>query len=246
TLPAGALAITRMLLPLGYTLREIYSLDRLRMTGRAYVHVDFPEELPQFFVSELHPERFSPEFQKAVGHVTSSSRDPLSDKTRLLLSELDVRRVLTFARAAELLPGLLACFQRQHATPHLSDYETLLKESAEMAWIATEGNVFNHATDRVTSLEDLVIEQRRRGRPVKDIIEKSRSGRIRQSAFRADSVQRNFIGSDGTTVSRCVPGSFYEFIQREHVYDPLTGRWRIDLAFDSANAQGIFRMTTAA
>jgi hypothetical protein len=115
-----------------------------------------------------------------------------------------------------------------------------------MAWIATEGNAFNHATDRVPSLDALVAEQRRSGRPLKDTIETSRSGRVRQTAFRADRVEREFIDSDGTIVRRSVPGSFYEFIQRERMHDPVTGVSQLDLAFDSGNAQGIFKMTAAA
>jgi hypothetical protein len=115
-----------------------------------------------------------------------------------------------------------------------------------MAWIATEGNAFNHATDRVVSLDDLVAGQRRLGRPLKDTIETSRSGRVRQTALRADAVEREFIGADGSIVSRSVPGSFYEFIQRERFHDLVTGTTGLDLAFDSSNAQGIFKMTAAA
>jgi hypothetical protein len=245
-LPAGEQAITRVLLPLGYRRNAVYPLDRLGMTGRSYTHGDFPEDLPQFFVSELHPERFSPGFQKAVARVTASSRDVLTDSAQAALQELSVRHVLSFDRASTLLPTLLACFQRQHVDPTSSDYELLLGESAEMAWIATEGNVFNHATDRVPSLDELVEEQRRLGRPLKDTIETSRSGRVRQTAFRADPVERSFIDSNGAILRRTVPGSFYEFIQRERVRDLMTGAARLDLAFDSGNAQGIFKMTAAA
>lgn len=245
-LPAGERAITRLLIPLGYRLNAVYPLDRLGMTGRSYTHIDFPEDLPQFFVSELHPERFSPAFQDTVRRVTATSRDPLPDTAKRALLELDSSRHLSFDQASHLLPALLACFQRQHTTPHLADYETLLTESAEMAWIATEGNAFNHATDRVPSLEALVAQQRRLHRPLKDTIEVSRSGRVRQTAFRADAVERELIGADGTIVRRSVPGSFYEFIQRERMLDPVTGASRLDLAFDSRNAQGIFKMTAAA
>lgn len=245
-LPAGEEAITRVLLPLGYTLGAVYPLDRLGMTGRSYTHADFPEELPQFFVSELHPERFSPLFQAAVARVTASSRDPLTVVAKEALQELAARRSLPFDKAHEVLPSLLACFQRQHAAPSLEDYTTLLAESAEMAWIATEGNAFNHATDRVPSLEDVVEEQRSLSRPVKDSIEVSRSGRVRQTAFRADMVERDFVDSGGALVRRTVPGSFFEFIQRERLHDPATGTTRLDLAFDSRNAQGIFKMTAAA
>ena len=245
-LPAGEQAITRVLMPLGYRKSAVYPLDRLGMTGRSYTHSDFPEELPQFFVSELHPERFSPGFQKAVARVTASSRDPLTDFAKAALQDLSVRHVLSFHQASTLLPTLLACFQRQHADPAWSDYELLLTESAEMAWIATEGNVFNHATDRVSSLDALVEEQRKLGRPLKDTIETSRSGRVRQTAFRADLVERTFIDSNGASLRRTVPGSFYEFIQRERLRDLVTGVPRLDLAFDSGNAQGIFKMTAAA
>jgi hypothetical protein len=80
---------------------------------------------------------------------------------------------------------------------------------------------------------------------MKDTIETSRSGRVRQTAFRADPVARDFIGTDGGVVQRTVPGSFYEFIQRARLYDPAAGTWQLDLAFDSSNAQGIFKMTAA-
>jgi Domain of unknown function (DUF1338) len=245
-LPRGEAAITRVLVPLGYRLSHVYPLDRLGMTGRSYTHVDFPEELPQFFVSELHPERFSHAFQHAVARVTRTSRDPLTASAERALRELDTHHTLSFDAAAALLPTLLGCFHRQHLTPHASDYDILLAESAEMAWISTEGNAFNHATDRVASLDDLVAEQRRLGRPLKDTIETSRSGRVRQTAFRADPVIREFIDTHGLLTRRTVPGSFYEFIQRERLSDPVTGVSRLDLAFDSSNAQGIFKMTAAA
>src|SRR5947209_4983214 len=64
-LPAGQEAITRILRPLGYALNGVYPLERLRMTGRSHAQVDYPEDIAQFFISELHPERFSPEFQEA-------------------------------------------------------------------------------------------------------------------------------------------------------------------------------------
>jgi hypothetical protein len=245
-LPSGESAITRVLIPLGYRLGGVYPLDGLGMTGRSYTHIDFPEELPQFFVSELHPERFSPRFQLTVARVTESSRDPLSDDAKRSLYELELRDALSFRQASALLPELVTCFQRQHMIPRLGDYESLLAESAEMAWIATEGNAFNHATDRVPSLEALVLEQNRLSRPLKDVVETSRSGRVRQTAFRADPVEREFIAADGAVVRRKVPGSFYEFIEREQMVDPVTGLSRLDLAFDSSNAQGIFKMTAAA
>jgi hypothetical protein len=240
-LPAGQAAITRVLEPMGYVCTHTYPMPRLKMTGRSYTHRDFPEDLPQFFVSELHPEHFTHAFQDAVRRVTSASTDPLAAGDQELLATLKEKGWLPFEQAATLLPKLIACFTRRHGVPCLADYETLLAESAEMAWIATEGNAFNHATDRVTSLDDVVTRQRALGQRVKDDIEVSASDRVRQTALHADPVMRDFLGEDGTLHQREVPGSFFEFIQRT----ALPGESRLDLAFDTNNAQGIFKMTAA-
>jgi len=244
-LPPGEAAFTRILEPLGYKLNGVFPLDRIGMTGRSYAHQDCPDDIAQFFVSELHPGRFSPAFQAAVTRVLSSSQDPLSAKAHFLLHELARDGRLGFDDAAALLPELKACFGRQHAVPHLADYELLLAESAEMAWIATEGNMFNHVTDRVDDLLRVTQEQNALQRPMKQTIEVSKSGRIRQTAFKADMVLRQFVGSDGQLVERSVPGSFYEFITREHYLDSAADARKLDLGFDAANAQGIFKMTAA-
>ena len=247
-LPAGEAAFTRVLRPLGFELQGTYPLPRLKMTGRAYSHRDFPEEIAQFFVSELHPEQFSAPFQSAVTRVLSTSRDPLGPQDIADLEQLTRDGVLPLAQALRLLPQLLQCFDRQHGVFALDDYELLLAESAEMAWISTEGNAFNHATDRVDDVDAVAARQRALGRPIKDKVEVSASGRVRQTAFRAASVQREFITPEGR-VSREVPGSFYEFITRDALQtagaanDPVQPR--LDLAFDAGNATGIFGMTAA-
>ena len=68
---------------------------------------------------------------------------------------------------------------------------------------------------------------------------------MRQTAFRADPVDREFQDGAGTVIRR-VPGSFYEFITRDLIADSATGEQKLDLRFDSSNAQGIFKMTAAA
>jgi len=240
-LPPGETALTRILKPLGYRLNGNYPLDKLKMTGRSYAHVDDAENISQFFVSELHPERFSRGFQEAVTRILGNSVDPLTPAAFTLLNELERDGSLDMRQAAELLPVLVACFERQHAIPSLADYEILLAESAEMAWIATEGNAFNHATDRVPDVHQTADQQRALGRAIKPDVEISRSGRVRQTAFRADSVVRQFRTDTGVA-ERTVPGSFYEFISRDRFLD-AAGEDRLDLNFDTGNAQGIFKMT---
>lgn len=237
-LPAGHEAFRRILEPLGFEVRGVYPLERLAMTGRAYAHRDLPEHIAQFFVSELHPECFTEGFQRAVLRTVQSSRDPLPLASKAQLAELEQRGALSFDAAAELLPNLVACFDRQHREPTWADYQTMLRESKEMAWIATEGNAFNHATDRVADVEAVAAEQRRLGRPMKEQVEVSASGRVRQTAFRAARVERLFVGDDGALVAATVPGSFHEFIARDEEAPGV-----LDLRFDSGNATAIFRMT---
>jgi hypothetical protein len=245
-LPPGEAAFTRILKPLGYRLNGTYPLDRIKMTGRSYAHLDAPEHIAQFFVSELHPERFSAGFQQAVTNVVSSSLDPLTPQAVAWLAELERDAALPLVSACSLLPILVRCFDRQHATPRLADYLTLLGESAEMAWIATEGNAFNHVTDRVHDVFEVAQAQRDLGRPIKERVEVSKSGRVKQTAFQADPVERVFLDERDAQVRRVVPGSFYEFITRDSYVDEASGHITLDLGFDAGNATGIFKMTAAA
>ena len=237
-LPAGRAAFARILEPLGYRPGGTYPLDRIGMTGFAYVHEERPAEIPQYFVSELHPERFSPDFQAAVARVVGTSRDPLTPSDLAALDELAAAGSLAVSAAARLLPDLAACFDRQHDVPRLADYERIVAESEEMAWIATEGQLFNHATDRVGDVAAVADRQRKLGRPIKDALEVSASGRVIQTAFRAQSVERLFVDDEDRLVVRTVPGSFHELITRAR-----DESGELDLRFDPSNAQGIFVMT---
>ena len=237
-LPAGEAAFTRILEPLGYEMAAVYPLPALKMTGRAYRHRDLPEAIPQFFLSELHVERFDDDFAAAAARMFGTSRDPIDTATPASLDQLAAAGSIPLDAAIAALPRLAAAFGRHHDPAAVADYEILRAQSAEAAWIATEGNAFNHATDRVPDVAALADRLRGEGRPIKDKVEVSTSGRVRQTAFRADSVDRAF--ADG--IVRAVPGSFYEFISR--AVDPETGR--LDLGFDSNNATGIFAMTRAA
>lgn len=237
-LPPGQEAFARILKPLGYNMVGTYPLPRLKMTGQAWAQRDFPEDLPQFFVSELHVEQFDPEFGEAAKRVFGNSRDPIDNSTRAVLRHFERGGVVTIQQAARALRVVLSTFSCRHEIPNLADYELLLNRSPEAGWMATEGNAFNHATSRVPDVELEAERQRGLGRPVKDRVEVSRNGRVRQTAFHANKVLRSF--RDGGLVrTRAVPGCFYEIISRD--VDPATGR--LDLSFDSANATGIFAMT---
>jgi hypothetical protein len=240
-IPAGAAAFARILEPTGYKVADHYPLERLKMTGVVFCHADCPDAIAQFFVSELYVDRFSPAFAAAAERVFGTTRDPLDAGAKALLAALGEAGEAPLEDAAAAMPAIVGAFGRHHDVPALADYATLKNESAEAAWIATEGNAFNHGTDRVADVEAVAEAQRTLGRAMKDRVEVSGSGRVRQTAFRADQVERQFVGDDGAIVTLAVPGSFYEFIARD--VDPATGT--LDLRFDSGNAQGIFKMTAA-
>jgi hypothetical protein len=237
-LPPGAELFRRLLNPLGYQEVGLYPLDRIHMTGRVFTHADVPEQVPQYFVSELHVDRLDPEAREAVTRTVGNSADPLRDEALSLLDDLAGRGWMALDDAAHLILMLAPCFGRHHRDPRLDDYKTLLRDSAEMAWIATEGNAFNHATDRVPNVEALA-EALRHDWSLKDRVERSRSGRVRQTALQADPVVRRFQDANAASITRTVPGSFFEFITRDFRPDG-----RLDLTFDAGNAQGIFRMTS--
>jgi hypothetical protein len=243
-LPAGIESFSRILEPLGYHLAGTYPLEALRMTGHGFVHREFPETLPQFFVSELHVDRFSKEFQAAAGRVFGSSRDPLTATAHAALAEFAEQGRCEMKLAAPALREIVAAFGRWHEPPTLTDYQILLAESAECAWIATEGSAFNHATDRVADVAMTACAQRSLGRPMQEGIKTSVSGRVRQTAFRADPVRRPFRAEDGSETEMTVPGSFYEFISRD-VVTGSDGKRRLDLGFDPGNGQRIFKMKAA-
>jgi hypothetical protein len=240
-LPSGHGAFLRFLAPLGYEVAGLYPLPKLTMTGRAYVHVDLPETVPQFFVSELHAEQLPEAAQSAIKNVFGASYDPLGAVMATLLAALARDGTCALADGAAIVKAALGAFDRQHPAPELADYEALLTHSKEAAWIATEGNAFNHATTRVPDVEDHAEELKTAGFPLKSTVEVSRNGRVRQTAVLADKVSRPFVLPDGTEVFREVPGSFFEFISRD--IDPATGT--LDLTFDSGNATGIFAVTQA-
>ena len=240
-LPRGIAAFARILEPLGYAVGGTYPLPRLRMTGKAFVQQDFPESIPQFFVSELHVAELGGAAQEAATHVFSTSRDPLGPVEEEALAVLASDGVVPRELAIAALPGLAAAWGCQHTVAALADYEALLADSAEAAWIATEGNAFNHATTRVADVDALASRLNAAGKPIKADVEVSANGRVRQTAFLADRVERRFLLPHGRSIARLVPGSFYEFISRD--LDPATGR--LDLSFDSGNATGIFAVTGA-
>ncbi|TCM17334.1 uncharacterized protein DUF1338 [Novosphingobium sp. PhB165] len=238
-LPSGHMAFGRFLAPLGYEVGGLYPLPKLKMTGRAYVQRDLPETIPQFFVSELHVDQLPEAAQGACTNVFGTSKDPLGKDEWAALDTIASDGVCTFDTAVTALKGALACFERQHETPALADYELLLPETKEGAWIATEGNAFNHATTRTADVLALSDTLKDAGYPMKAAVEISQNGRVRQTAILADKVVRPFREADGSDVPLPVPGSFYEFITRD--IDPETGK--LDLTFDSGNATGIFAVT---
>jgi hypothetical protein len=243
-LPAGSDAVARILEPLGYEVTGTYPLDDLRMTGVGFTHREFAETLPQFFVSELHVERFSREFQTAAQRVFAASHDPLTTVARTALAEFAEQGRCEMRLAVPALREIVSAFGRCHDMPSLADYRILAAESPEAAWMATDGSSISHVSDRVLDVAMTACAQRSLGRPVKATIETSAAGSVRLTSFKADPARRSFRADDGSQVEMTVPGSFYEFVSRDLVTG-ADGKKRLDLRFENAYVRALFKKTAA-
>jgi len=178
-LAPGAESVARLLRPLGYAPDET-------ATAGAWRHLDLPDDIPHYLVGELPADDFSEPFTAAAARVVASSRDPLTGLAQVHLDRLAADGRLPRNAAESLLGELVAAFARHHATPTLSDFETLLAESEEMAWIATEGTTWHHAAVRA------------------DVDE----------AHPPALVERSFKVGERATEVRTVPGSSFELVRR--------------------------------
>ena len=240
-LPSGAEGVTRILEPLGFEKVASYPLQKLKMMGAAYCHQDLPEDMSQFFVSELESEKFTQQFRDAAERILKESCDPISDYSKFHLDTLTKQKEIDSAVVPSLIVELSRAFDRQHPTPAKEDYDIVAAESAEMAWIATEGTFFNHLTDRVDDVMTLADKLRSQGFPIKEEVEVSKEKTVLQTAYKATKVDRFMRTAEGLKSFK-VPGSFVEFIQRHRLPQNPS---KLDLRFDSSNAQGIFKMTAA-
>ncbi len=181
----GAEGVARVLRPLGY------DVPAAAGGGGAWRHLDLPADVPHYVVGELDVTRFSDGFTAAAARVVGSSRDPLTGLALVHLDRLAADGSLPRNAAESLLGELVACFARHHATPALADYETLLAESEEMAWIATEGTTWHHAA---------VVAADADGDP--------------PPTLPPALVERRFKVGERATETRTVPGSAFELVRR--------------------------------
>ena len=161
--------------------------------------------MPQFFISELHVERFSAGFA-APPRVRHQPRSACAPR-RAALHAFAEHGSCELGAAAAGLREILAAFGRCHNTPTLVDYQVLLAESAEAA-DRDRGCAFNH-TAACPDVDAVACEQRDWAVPSGQH-RVSRSGSVRQTAFSRPCRphlwhRRRNDGPDGAR-------SFYEFI----------------------------------
>jgi len=148
-----------------------------------------------------------------------ASHDPLTQGALAVLDQFARRGRCGFDAAALGLREMIGAFRRCHDTPDLADYRLLLAESAEAAWIATEGCAFNHArTGLPTSMPPPASSGRWDGH-------QGRDRGIHRRIGPPDGIQGRSRGTDVPhrrrrhhDVDRS--GSFYEFISRDAIVGP--------------------------
>ena len=212
-LPSGREALSRVLVPLGFVESGSRRSWEGGVTEHTYLHADHPDDIAGFVVIEVHPHWFSRGFEAAAERVVQSSRDPLQAQTAWLAA-LQSEENVELADAVAILRALAACFDRQHATPSLDDYDLLGRESAEMAWIATEGNAVMQVAQRVA-------EPNNRGSAVlRGDVSEPVDLLLLEPAY----VERPFRDSEGRMIGAPVPGPSYKLVGRK-ARRPLAPTW---------------------
>lgn len=204
SLPSGREALGRVLVPLGFVESGSRRSWEGGITEHTYLHAEHPDEIAGFVVVEVHPHWFSRGFQAAAERVVRSSRDPLAADTAWLAA-LSSRESVELVDAVAILRALVACFDRQHATPSLDDYDLLMRESAEMAWIATEGNAVMQVAQRAA-------RSKTRGQAA---LSGDASEPVDQLVLEPASVERPFRDSEGRMIGAPVPGPSFKIVRRE-------------------------------
>ena len=216
-LPQGHLAFARILEPLGYQVNGIYPLelpghDRpgLRPSGPARGHPPvLRERAPSRAVLRRPSRRSRP-------GSCASAKDPLP-----CLDPADPGR-------AAVPPGTLPTNRRGGSCPTWWPASTgsmrrppwpTTRPSWRKAprWPGSPRRGTPSTTPRTgyRTWWRCPAAQKALGRPMKDEVEVSTSGRVLQTAYKAAQVERAFVEPDGRLVLRTVPGSFFEFITRK-------------------------------
>lgn len=256
TLPGantGSHILERVFEILGYEHKDNYFFDSKQLKAFWMSPPDVHEHTslasPKIFLSELIPDKFSPEFQSIISRLSLSVvESPLPRIEHLAASTLQGSCV----DALELVKECVALFTSgpSWSRPTIKDYQTLGRESEYAAWTMLYGHQINHFTlsahlmnsfTHLASLADfiektLLIPMNHSG----GLIKGSPELLLEQVATMASSY--DYVFQDGVQE---VPYGFVEFAYRHTLPGAQhDGAWQSYYqGFVTSNADKIFEST---
>ncbi|KAG0626980.1 hypothetical protein M758_2G165500 [Ceratodon purpureus] len=238
----GIDAMSQVFLDLGYKVRDELRFPAKKLRALWFSPPDHLLDmegseadgpLPRIFISEIIVSELSREAQEIIKRYTSRSGS-----------------ISKYAATASVLNSLT------WPTPHLSDYQTLAKESEYAAWTLVNGYALNHTTvsvhrlgslRNIEKLNDFLQENGIKLNSEGGILKVSPDGGLQQSSSVADTVTFTFAGGEVEQV----PASYIEFAER--LVLPIHGdlhadqihEWHRRDGFEVGNADKIFESTSS-
>ncbi len=190
--PGGGIALfARVFERLGWKPAGQYTFPDTHLSA---IYLSHPEGLPRVFISELLPERLSPEAQRLLATLPEEPPPPES-------------------------PEALADWFSAPPPPEEAALLALEKESQYGAWLLAFGRKVNHFTGAVEDVEVWQRRMREAGVPMKSAIEGEPGSPLRQTATYAAPASIRL--ADGR--SREWPYAYFEIAQRAPGFDGFLG-----------------------
>lgn len=247
--PAGAQAMERIFVPLGYTKKDKYLFDDKMLTAWHFEHSENPY-FPKIFISQLEVDRLKPEAAKMIRECVANAPDRLSQLDQKLLASLGRNEDINDDVGMRLAENLTHFFSRPWNPPKRSIIAPVNRESQYAAWTLLNGNAVNHFTAYINAqnvpewpdLETTVNALRQAGIPMKDEMEGERGSKLRQSSTQAVDVECEVTEDNGSPGKITWSYAYYELAERGMVPGP-DGKPVLFQAFLGAQATNLFEMT---
>lgn len=217
--------VARILEPLGYQLKGAYEFPETHLYAQHYEHPEQESEnLPKVFVSELLVDELPFATASLVRRALDSAADQLPSPSLEWVRLREDRRLAPRQGKWEAAIAGLSQFstQRPWSPPALRAVREVNQESQYAAWTLLHGFAVNHFTafinrQGVASLPDLpttAAALRARGVPVRESLDGSPGGPLRQTATAAVEEEVPVLDDDGKPALLPWTYAYYELAER--------------------------------
>ncbi|MBN2668202.1 MAG: DUF1338 domain-containing protein [Bacteroidales bacterium] len=231
----GIASLEKIFLHYGYQKKDAYEFPQKKL--KAFWFAPPLPHFPRIFISQLMVDQLSEKAQSIINKYTRTiKKDPVD-----ALNLNDASQVDNFLHSP------------LWQTPTLEDYQYLEEESEYAAWVIYNRLFLNHFTISIHQLPKgyNTIEDFNRFLEINHLtlnnsggkLKISHDGLLKQSSTIAGMIKGEFIATDGSSISKTIPGSYVEFAERDllNPNDNTSGKRRE--GFEANNANHIFEST---